>query len=96
MADIHMDYGMVQNVADVCNTAAETLNKVNQVLTRVADVVAASAFTGFVGTAAAEEIESIRQAVSKLAGSATTINGDLNGAIKAIRDGDLSGSQRFA
>jgi hypothetical protein len=95
MADVRIDYGMVQNVADVCNTAAETLNTVNQILTGVADVVAASAFVGFVGAAVAEEIESIRASVSKLASTATMMNGDLNGAIKALRDGDLSGSQRF-
>src|SRR5258708_32459673 len=93
--DVQMDYAMVGTVADVCNTAADTLNTVNTVLATIAGVAAASAFVGFVGAAIAEEVESIREGVSSLASVCTTINGDLKTAINSLQSGDTSGAGRF-
>src|SRR5690349_1354139 len=94
-SDVSMDYGTVQKIADTFKTGADTLNKVNQALEAVEAILTATAFIGLVGGAAAAEIENIRQNVSKVANICTTLDNDTVGAIKAIRDGDYSGSQRF-
>jgi len=93
--DVQIDFAVVQTMADVMSTTAETLGIVNNTLMGIEGVLAASAFIGFVGGAAAAYIENIRESVSSISDMATELNSDLNGAIKALRDGDFSGSQRF-
>lgn len=94
-SDVSMDYGVVQTMADTFSTASDTLKAINTALEAVEAVLTATAFIGLVGGAAAAEIENIRQNVSSVSNVCSTMNGDCTGAIKAIRDGDYSGSQRF-
>jgi hypothetical protein len=51
---------------------------------------------GMVGNLAlARYLDNIKPKVEALANTSKELSGDLQGAIKALRDGDYSGSQRF-
>jgi hypothetical protein len=93
--DVVIDYPTVQTMADVVGTAADTLKGINSALSVVEGILIGTAFIGFVGGAAAMYIENVRGNVDNIAGICTELSNDLNGAIKALRDGDFSGSQRF-
>jgi len=96
MAEVSMEYDVVQSMADGFNTAAETLQGVSQALEAAIAILKATAFLGLVGTAAlAMYLEGIKPNVDRLAATCDEFNMDLIGAIVALRDGDSSGSQRF-
>jgi hypothetical protein len=95
MADVQMDYGTVQTMANVLGTAAGTLSTVNGALATVSAILTGAAFLGGVSAAAAVYVENVRQYVSTCSSMCNELSSDVNGAIKAIRDGDMSGSQRF-
>lgn len=94
-ADVQMDYGTVQTMANVLSTAGQTLSVVNGVLATVSAILTGAAFVGGVSAAAAVYVENVRSNVNKVSGMCNELSSDVNGAIKAIRDGDMSGSQRF-
>jgi len=93
--DVVIDFPVVQTMSDVVGTAADTLNGVNTALATVEGILIGSAFIGFVGAAAAAYIHNLRDGIGEIANICSELNGDLNGAVKALRDGDYSGSQRF-
>ncbi len=96
MAEVSMDYDAVQQLAQGFRTSAETLEGVSKALEVAIAILKASAFFGLVGNAAlAMYLEGIKPNVDKLAATCDEFNLDLLGAISAIRDGDMSGSQRF-
>jgi hypothetical protein len=91
-----MDFDTVQNMADGFRTAAETLQAVSTALEVAIAILKATAFLGLVGNAAlAMYLEGIKPNVDRLAATCDELNLDLIGAIASLRDGDLSGSQRF-
>jgi hypothetical protein len=97
MAEVSMDYGVVENMAAGFNQAAETLETVNRALETAAGILRATAFLGMIGNLAlAEYLDNIQPHVARLAATCGELNGDLLGAVASLRDGDLSGSQRFA
>lgn len=96
MAEVSMDFDVVQSMADGFRTASETLEGVSKALEAAIAILKATAFLGLVGNAAlAMYLEGIKPNVDKLAATCDELNLDLIGAIASIRDGDLSGSQRF-
>lgn len=96
MAEVSMDFDTVQNMADGFRTAAETLQAVSTALEVAIAILKATAFLGLVGNAAlAMYLEGIKPNVDRLAATCDELNLDLIGAIASLRDGDLSGSQRF-
>ncbi len=96
MAEVSMDFDAVQQMADGFNTASETLSAVSTALEVAIAILKATAFFGLVGNAAlAMYLEGIKPNVDRLAATCEELNLDLIGAISSIRDGDVSGSQRF-
>lgn len=95
-AEIHMDYDVVEALADQFDIAADTLHDMDRALETAIALLHASAFVGFVGNLAlAHYLDGIQPAVTRLAATCNELSADLIGAIQALRDGDLSGSQRF-
>jgi hypothetical protein len=96
MAEVSMDFDVVQTMADGFRTASETLEAVSTALQVAIGILKATAFLGLVGNAAlAMYLEGIKPNVDKLAATCDELNLDLIGAIASLRDGDVSGSQRF-
>ncbi len=96
-AEVSMDYGAVESMAQGFSTSADTFHAVDRALESAVAVLRASAFIGMVGNLAlAEYLDNIRPNVARLAATCEEMNNDLLGAIASLRDGDYSGSQRFA
>lgn len=96
MAEVSMDFSVVESMAEGFRSSAETLHAVSQALETAAAVLRASAFVGMVGNLAlAEYLDQIQPNVARLASTCEELDHDLIGAIISLRDGDLSGSQRF-
>jgi hypothetical protein len=96
MAEVSMDYGEVQKLADGFRTAGDTLEAVGKALEVAIGILKATAFFGLVGNLAlAHYLEGIKPNVVRLAATCEEMSGDLVGAIVSLRDGDYSGSQRF-
>lgn len=96
MADVSMDYGAVENMAAGFREAAQSLQAVDGALETASALLKATAFFGMVGNLAlAGYLDNIKPKVEALAATCDELNSDLLGAIASLRDGDLSGSQRF-
>jgi len=96
MAEVSMDYGEVQKLADGFRTAGDTLEAVGKALEVAIGILKATAFFGLVGNLAlAHYLEGIKPNVDRLAATCEETSMDLVGAIISLRDGDYSGSQRF-
>jgi hypothetical protein len=54
-----------------------------------------TAFFGGVGAAAARIVENFQKSVELMANKMMELSGDVEGALRAFRDGDATGSQRF-
>jgi hypothetical protein len=97
MSEVRMDYEAVGAMAEQFATSADTLHRLNRALETAITLLRLSAFVGNVGsTALAHYLEGIQPAIMRLAGTCEELSDDLVGAIRALRDGDLSGSQRFS
>lgn len=96
MADVAMDYEVVARMAKIFGTSGEVLKTVGQVLEVAAKILKASAMFGMVGNLAlAYYLDNIATKCKTLSATCIEMDGDLQGAIKALRDGDYSGSTRF-
>lgn len=96
MADVSMDYDIVQGISDGFGVAGDTLNAVATALEVAINTLRATAFVGLVGgLALAQYLDGIKPNVEKLAATCEELKFDLIGAITSLRDGDTSGSQRF-
>ncbi len=96
MAEVSMDYDVVQNMSDGFKNSAEVLQAVSKALEVAIGILKATAFFGLVGNyALAMYLEGIKPNVDKLGQTCDELSLDLVGAITSLRDGDYSGSQRF-
>ncbi len=96
MADVSMDYGVVENMSNIFNTAHDILTAVAKALEIASAILKATAMFGMVGNLAlARYLDNIKPKVEALANTSKELSGDLTGAIRSLRDGDTSGSQRF-
>jgi hypothetical protein len=95
--EVYMDIPVVQRMADSFGTCSDVLKGVSKTMEAAMNVLKATAFVGLVGGTALERyIAVIKPNVDKLAEKMSELQQDVNGAIRAYRDGDHSGSQRFA
>lgn len=94
--EVSMDYSAAQSISDVLRGAGDTLETVAKALEIAANILKATAFFGMVGNLAlANYLEGIKPNADKLAKSCHELGMDVTGAIVSLRDGDVSGSQRF-
>ncbi|NSW52360.1 MAG: hypothetical protein HPY85_07640 [Anaerolineae bacterium] len=97
MADeVYMDIPQVERMAKSFDTFGDTLEMVSKVLQGISITLKVSAFLTLGGSAAAAAmIDRIQPRLKKLGEKMVELSGDITSAVKAYRDGDLSGSRRF-
>jgi hypothetical protein len=97
MADeVYMDIPRVEQMSKSFKKFGSVLQGVSKALHAISISLKLAAWISFGSTAAlAAYVDRIRPNVDKLAKKMHELSGDITGAIKAYRDGDLSGSKRF-
>ena len=97
MADeVYMDIPRVEQMSKSFETFGSILEGVAKALQAISIAMKAAAWISFGATAAAAAYaDRIRPNVDKAAKKMHELSGDINSAIRAYRDGDLSGSKRF-
>ncbi len=97
MADeVYMDIPRVEQMSKSFQKFGSVLEAVSKALLAISTALKAAAWISFGSTAAlATYIDRIRPNVDKVAKKMHELSGDITGAIKAYRDGDMSGSKRF-
>ena len=97
MADeVYMDIPRVEQMSKSFQTFGDVLEGVGKALMAISIVLKATAWLSLGATAAASAfVDRIRPNVDKAAAKMHELSGDITSAIKAYRDGDLSGSKRF-
>ena len=97
MADeVFMDIPRVEQMSKSFKTFGDVLEGVGKALMAISIALKATAWLSLGATAAAAAfVDRIRPNVDKAAQKMHELSGDITSAIKAYRDGDLSGSKRF-
>jgi hypothetical protein len=97
MADeVYMDVTAVERMAKSFAGFGDTLSGVEKTLQALSYTLKAVAFLTLGGSAAAAKlVDMIIPRVKQLAEKMQELSGDITSAVKAYRDGDMSGSQRF-
>ena len=97
MADeVFMDIPRVEQMSKSFNTFGDILKGVAKALLAISIALKAAAWLSMGATAAAAAFaDRIRPNVEKAADKMHELSGDITSAIRAYRDGDLSGSKRF-
>lgn len=97
MADeVFMDIPAVEKMAKSFDDFGQALDGVAKVLQGISITLKVSAFLTLGGSAAASAmIDRILPRLKKLSEKMIELSGDVDSAVKAYRDGDLSGSRRF-
>ena len=97
MADeVFMDIPRVEQMSKSFQTFGTVLEGVAKALLAISIALKATAWLSLGATAAAAAfVDRIRPNVDKAGQKMHELSGDINSAIKAYRDGDLSGSKRF-
>lgn len=98
MADeVFMDIPAVEKMSKSFDSFGEVLETVAGVLKALSISLKVASFMSLGATAAAAAmIDRIQPRLKQLGQKMQELSGDITGAVKAYRDGDLSGSQRFA
>jgi hypothetical protein len=94
--EVYMDIPQVERMSKSFDTFGDVLDGVAKTLQALSVALKVSALVSLGGTAAASAfvdriIPNVRRAAAKM----KELSGDIQSAIKAYRDGDLSGSKRF-
>lgn len=97
MADeVFMDIPLVEKMSKDFKTFGDVLDAIAKTLEALSLLMKATAWISLGATAAAAAfIDRIRPNVKRASDKMKELSGDLTSAIRAYRDGDLSGSRRF-
>jgi hypothetical protein len=92
---VYMDVGYVAEMVQRFKQLGSTLRDIAAALNMAKNVLRMTAFFGGVGAAAAQIVENFQKSVEQMANKMMELSGDVDGALRAFRDGDATGSQRF-
>ena len=96
MAEVRMDYGAVNNVANGFQQTSEVLHTVSVVLEAAIHVLQATAWISFGATAFAERyLSNIKPRVDRLGATCEEMAGDLRGAIADHQKADADAAPTF-
>jgi hypothetical protein len=94
--EVFMDIPQVERMSKSFKTFGDVLDGVAKTLRTLSIALKAAAWISLGGTAAAAAfVDRIIPNVQRAAAKMKELSGDITSAIKAYRDGDLSGSKRF-
>ncbi|MBK8135160.1 MAG: hypothetical protein IPK52_04880 [Chloroflexi bacterium] len=95
--DVSMNIPDVENMSKVFNTMGDVAKAISKALKIIIMTLKGMAFISFGATTALEQyLSRIQPRIEKLGEKFEELSGDLDGAIRSYRDGDSTGSQRFA
>lgn len=94
-SSVYMDVGYVTEMVQRFKQLGGVLRDIATALNFAKNVLRMTAFLGGVGAAAAQIIENFQKAVEQMSNKMIELSGDVDGALRAFRDGDTTGSQRF-
>lgn len=95
--EVFMDIPKVEAMSKRFKQFGDILEAIAKVLKTTITILKATALFGAIGNfALAAYLERIEPKVRRMATKMDDLSNDITGAIKAYRDGDMSGSQRFA
>jgi len=95
--EVYMDIPQVEKMSKSFDTFGDILDVVAKTLEAISMLLKATAWLSLGSTAAvATFIDRILPNVKRAAAKMKELAGDIMSAIKAYRDGDFSGSRRFA
>lgn len=95
--EVYMDIPQVEKMSKSFDTFGDILDVVAKTLEAISMLLKATAWLSLGSTAAvATFIDRILPNVKRAAAKMKELSSDIMGAIKAYRDGDFSGSRRFA
>jgi len=95
--DVSMNIPDVESMAQVFSTMADVAKAISKALKIIIMTLKGMAFISFGATTALEQyLSQIQPRIEKLGDKFEELSGDLDGAIRSFRDGDNTGSQRFA
>jgi hypothetical protein len=94
--EVYMDIPQVERMSKSFESFGDVLDAVAKTLRALSIVLKASALVTLGGSAAAAAfVDRIIPNVQRSAEKMKELSGDINSAVKAYRDGDMSGSKRF-
>ncbi|MBK9123080.1 MAG: hypothetical protein IPM16_08135 [Chloroflexi bacterium] len=95
--DVSMNIPDVESMAKTFDTMADVAKAISKALKIIITTLKAMAFISMGATTALEQFLSrIQPRIEKIGEKFEELSGDLEGAIRSYRDGDNTGSQRFA
>jgi hypothetical protein len=94
--EVYMDIPQVERMSKSFETFGDVLDGVAKTLRAVSMALKAAGWISLGGTAAAAAfVDRIIPNIQRAANKMKELSGDIASAIKAYRDGDMSGSKRF-
>lgn len=94
--EVYMDIPEVEKMSKTFDGFGDTLDAVAKTLEAISTILKATAWLSLGSTAAvATFIDRILPNVKRAAAKMKEVAGDIMSAIKAYRDGDMTGSRRF-
>ena len=94
--EVYMDIPQVEKMSKDFQTFGDVLEAVDKTMEALSTTLKVTAWFSFGATAAiATHIDRIRPNIKKAADKMKELSNDLMSAIRAYRDGDLSGSKHF-
>ncbi len=94
-SSVYMDIGYVTEMVQTFKRLGSVLRDIATALNIAKTALRMTAFLGGVGAAAAQVVENFQKAVEQMSQKMIELSGDVDGALRAFRDGDVTGSQRF-
>lgn len=97
MADVQMDFDLVEDMARIFDQGAQELDEIRTVMLQLADQMEGGALIGEAGNAFSEGLRGpMAQALSKLSEKFVELQRDTYGAMISLRDGDTEAASRFS
>jgi hypothetical protein len=94
--EVFMDIPQVEKMSKSFETFGQTLETVSKVLQGISITLKIVAFVSLGSTAAVSAfIDRIQPRINAAGQKMQELSGDIDSAVRAYRDGDLSGSKRF-
>ncbi len=92
---VFMDVNYVSEMVQKFKQLGQTMREIAKTLDMVKNVLRLTAFFGGIGAAAAQVVENFQKVCEQMSNKLIELSGDVDGALRAFRDGDNTGSQRF-
>jgi hypothetical protein len=95
-AEVSIDYAVVEKVATTLGSTGEKMAQVANSLRAAANLLQVSGFAGLIGTVSQVLLDEMGKSAENLGKKCNDTGADVKAAVEALKNGDTSGSTRFA